>query len=820
MSPEPAAKAKSSHLFLVEDYLGEERKSLDEILRMPIFRIVDEGHEKLGAFYNLKWNDLMEMDFEHASRVAARHQEILSKGSAELIEKVAHLQAGEVLKNANGNGSSRLDTLNYLKHLVQNNKLNPLVYDEIVAGENEAVDFQRVVRTNTGKYYTKGGMLFEKVKIYPGNYKVREFTSFYSDEKIKKIAEAAQRFYFETAGYVKERLKAAEMTDDGKYLLERIGRLEAINPLNSDKKMVHNILVEGRDMKDELAMENPSVDERVRYMEEITSIDLIMAYFSREFQATDDGRKMYRSPGLMSRLTGKKICNPKDYRVFLAEKIIIPADSVLRERLESSKILDSKGKIHDQKSFKVFYKEGTDIGNVLGLLGINGSHKTEHDFFCVGDFNLGNVMVKNDNGRRDYTIIDFDNAKEDNIASSLFKRWMNSGIFDVGESKVMSNGINAENYLLDSAYKTIEALHRATGQGIMSREIFEEEYKLQKKLYLLNKARRYKTMESKDKNPEKMKDYMGYHFTLFANELLKEGKVKDMGDSRLEYLVKLFGKPLDEKEMVRIKESYDPDFSSHEELSPLVFRDLDKEIDKQIKQYRLQRGLKKAKMAAAVGTGIIALAGLGLLVNNLYNKTQDLNQDKEIAEWMPIFTYLEKNSVGGFQRYQKYTMFNRYEMIFQDRRTAMAACLDLGAVYEAAEHEGMPINYNYIENFKGGSLMQFWIPYDKIEDYLEKNYPKVYWAIEDSSDDVLDSWMRNGAGQIADNKIKKLSMEARQKLEEKKKKQEMYLPMVGYIKDGKAELGPDKPYECSSTMIMELHRRGKLSEGAEKQCFK
>ncbi|PIN86578.1 hypothetical protein COV19_03600 [Candidatus Woesearchaeota archaeon CG10_big_fil_rev_8_21_14_0_10_44_13] len=750
--------------------------SLDEILAMNPAEAVRQDPEIMEAFYRLSWDEVMQMGFDQAAKVADIHERIFWKGTKEQIDRIADMHAYEVLpkfrEKRRKKIKSGLDIFNYLKKLKEEGELNPVVFDSVISDEKKALSFQRIIRTNTHKYYAKGGLLFETAIKYPNGFVVREFSSFYSDDETRKIAEAAQRFYHSAAGYAKNILSRDGPAEHERYLLDKISLLETINPLDSAKGMIHNVYVGGRDMKDELSAKNPSVDERVKYLEEITSIDLIMGYFANEFRKTEDGRKLYRKPGIMGSIRRKSLFKPLDSRIYVAEKILIPTDHFLKEVLTDKRIIRPDGRIKDPKAFSVFYDEGTDLAMIFELIGIGEGKTFPMTSFCVGDFNLGNMMVKDKDGKRAYTAIDFDSSREDSIVSALFKRWANAGIFDIGEPMLMSDSKKAEDHLLDSAYKTLDMLTRCSNGVLPSKEDFLEEYRTQKKIYLLYKAKRYRSLESKDSNPEKMRCFSRYYFTLFVKELIKEGKIDDKDPYLIDYIARIFGKPFSDREMKGIKVAEDPDFASHEEISPLAFRDLDREISQQIRKYRIDRIKDRAKKFGLVGLVISVLTGLGTSTYFYHNKTADLAEDKEMAEWIPLFKYLNNSATNGLPDYHKYKRFSIYEEMFGDRMTAMAACVDLFAVYDAAKRAGLQIPYEVIEDYRGaseGSKRNFILPYDSIEPYLEEYHPKVSRVVNNSSPIIMDSWMFTDAYKIQKEEIKKLSSEARQNLDAQNK---------------------------------------------------
>lgn len=312
------------------------------------------------------------------------------------------------------------------------------------------------------------------------------------------------------------------------------------------------------------------------------------------------------------------------------EKNILPADAELSKQLRDAKMLDKEGKLVNGSAAALM--SNPQIRGVIELLGEREMDRAEGFGFSMGDLNPGNVMAYKNGGLE---FVDFENCKLAQATSLLFPRWVRAGVYGPDGSAVKVGETDAEERLLSESYEHYKRLTIDGMNSGMSQSRFRAGFQKHKTAFLLQIARRYKKYEKIDADPNRMRALKRYYYSWFVKELEKQGKVNGADDNRLDYLNRLFEKPLLKDEMVRVFEKSDPAFSYRSELSP-VTENLEKKIQedrkKTVDDYRRKKTLKQILKAAAVGAAGAAILYFGWTAYRAEKRSEEFRQKIERIE--------------------------------------------------------------------------------------------------------------------------------------------------------------------------------------------
>lgn len=455
------------------------------------------------------------------------------------------------------------------------------------AGRVEPVRFSRRRNYNTGTDLFCRGYLIEELLVLP-NSKIRIFHNISNDPSRALMMALSQTFLDKLAGYS----KAAGRAD----ALEGFRTRE---PLSVQKNAVHNLYLDAKDLKSTL--KESTLEERIELMRRVSLIDLTLHSHSRGYMGSDEGKTASLKPReWRSLLRRRPLFGGYDFTLETLEKIILPADSELSKQLREAKMIDGRGKLMNGSAAALM--TNPQIKTALELLG-TFEKSDEPIGFSMGDLNPGNVMVYKDGG---IEFIDFEHCKMAPVTSLLFPRWVRGGVYGADGAAVKIAEGDAEKRLLEESYK-----HHSKIMPGHSREDFLAGFQKHKTAFLLQMARRYKKYEKIDSNPDRMRALKRYYYSWFAGELEKQGKVSGADDARLDYLNRLFEKPLSREEMTAVFNEANPAFSYRSELSP-VTENLEKKIQddrkKTVEGYR-----RKKTLRSIVNTAVVGLAGAAML---------------------------------------------------------------------------------------------------------------------------------------------------------------------------------------------------------------
>jgi hypothetical protein len=336
-------------------------------------------------------------------------------------------------------------------------------------------------------------------------------------------------------------------------------------------------------------------------------------------------------------------------------------------------------------------------------------------------------MIAEQDGKRQYTHIDFERSREDTLESLLFKRWAQSGIYDhTGNSHPTKEGRKAEDALLDAAYTTIETLHTIEGKEQPSRQEFTEEFRIQKKKHLLRLARRYKGFQYHEKKyPERLRANKRFFYTLFVYELTKEGKVVGLDDPQLKYLNTLFEEPLTLEAMKEISERHNPSFSSQEEISPLDVKDVKSTIDGLVDQYRTRRNVQTASRWAVRIGALALIAGVAVAGHLGYKAYQETDTKREEAT--RSLRYKERVEtlfrIDGAQKDTIAEIGERHLRVLEerlgDKKTARAAYIDYYPTYEAIQESNGRTDWKTVGEYLRTHNIELYFTATSNEGYID-----------------------------------------------------------------------------------------------------
>ena len=736
------------------------------------------------------WEELDDLSFDNLIELAERHKETLTSGQKADIERIAHLHARDLLPEAASTEADWPQVLQYIQQMLETGELDPLTVEEIHKTNGSAPGFQRLKADKaTYKQYGDSGSLMESVRYYPSGTKVRTFHSVFKYAEQWEKATKGQEFFHALVASIKTRFDPASyLTDDEQYVADRIAKAAPIRPLNSANRVLDNIFVNGEDLQDYLRKQDPSVDERTRMLSEIADIDLITAFFSRKFKETAEGKTLYRK-GALGR---KKRFEGRDYRREVFEDIFLRVDKKFFRELADNGIISTAGVVMNEKEFNIFYDGDSDQAKALALIGISPDNIERQQFFTSYDLNLGNVMVADQAYQQAYTSIDFEFAQEDSLESLLFRRWAQSGIYDhKGSSKELEDGKTAEEHLLDSAYQTLDTLTRREGDTPITRDGFLEEFRMHKKKQLLRLARRYRSFEEKDADPEQMRAHSRYFYTLFVYELAKEGKIVGTDDEQLDYLNSLFEEPLTLEEMAEMAERYEPSFSSQGEVNPLNMKDVASQNLELIERYNSNRTWNRIKRIATWGTLALVLIGGAVAAKLGYDHLEEVDQqnaelqrDNSLNSRVLTLAKIDGASRDTNARLAQWRI-EELERRYGDSTTARAFYLDPILTYEAMQETGSTDWETLTEYF-----------YDAHDPENGRNFLGIVFALQ-YNDGYIDNFAYTDSEshrRIAREGIDeqeaeaRAAYEARQAAESSKQRNCITLPAIGTI-DGEGNVG-------------------------------
>ncbi len=706
---------------------------------------------------NYSWNEIFELPFDD---IKTLHKEELDAytGSKTPDGKRAHSQhlVLDVLNEVVGE-DDRLNILKYLDQMIDEG-LDPVVVNEIQELNGGAPRFSRIkTDKSTAKNYNDDGMLIEAARFYPGGTVVRTFHSVFDDAEDWELATRGQQFYRSLVDFIRD--GQVEMSSG---IAAKLRRAAPIRPLHSGNNVLHNVFVNGKDLQEAFSDDSITIDDRVQVLSEVTGIDLVTSYRSRDFMRTRQGRRLSNK----GRVFRKPVFMAKDYRREVFEDILLKCDPEFRQHLIDKGVITTSGVLHDEKAFAVFYDAGDERSAVLDLIGIDGDSTPEQVYFTPWDLNLGNVMVTGEGDDRRYTHIDFERSRLETLESLLFKRWAQSGIYDHrGGSHVLEDGTPAEQALLDDAYHTVTELFTQDGKDTPSREEFDSSFRMNKRKQLLRIARRYLSLEKKrGHDADRMESSRRYFYTLFAQELVKDGKIEGLEDPKLDYLNSLFDTPLEEGDMAEIAERFNPSFETNEEVSPydvinmrrkndeLIGRHDEVQKKEKIKRRLLRYGIPAAAFAVAIGSGIAAYG-----FSHLNDKVNELEAQSEVERWMPVLTAELGGTRGGLERTNMTFIYSRYYQTFHDPETAAAACLNLGSVIDAARESGVDIDMDLLrgsaaDHPRASHMDHPPVPYARISQALY-DIDLHTWSAVNEARGLTDNWMRIDGLDRADDAV-------------------------------------------------------------------
>lgn len=708
--------------------------------------------------------------FDTLRLLADDHEQILRTGSQNEIRSIAHLHALELLPEVERYASLWGHVLSYIDQMLEKGEIDPLTVREIHKTNGNAICFSRIKTDKpTGKLYNDSGLLLEAVRMYPSGSVVRTHHSTFKNHDLWDKAMNGQDFFYALVEFVNGRLGSRNiLTEDEHYVAEILEKAAPICPLlEATPSVLSNVFVNATDLQDTFKRQEPSIDERVEILSEVTDIDLVTAYFSREFKKTKRGKLFYKKDFWKKRFT------PKDYRREVFEEILLGADKEFFAELVDNGVISTAGRVSDEKAFKVFYEADDERTKVLRLLDIVDSGLDEQHYFAPFDLNLGNVMLAENDGMRRYTHIDFESSREDCLEAVLFNRWAESGIYDhKGSSFVLENGVKAEDALLDRAYSTLTRVCRMNDEEAPSKEDFMFRFNRQKKKQLLRLARRYKALAEKDeKSSQRLHAHKRYFYTLLVYELGKEGKVIGVDDPELNYLNSLFEEPLTQEEMREVAQKYNPSFKSQDEISPIDAMDVEARNKELIGKYHSRRRIGKCKKWL-IGAGSVATCLGAILGFKAYEETQA--QRSNIAErvefdqrFLQLFK-IRKNVAMDSTEVISSKVLIELENEFGDEQTANAAFLDYSVVYEAIQVTGKK-DWKSLEDYFRQKSKQFWenkysgIDSDDLSDPDFYHYFDKWQAILISTNSGMRGIVDNWAFQYRDSEARKYLDELRAK---------------------------------------------------------
>jgi len=660
--------------------------------------------------------------YEHHQRVIAMQTSRPDAETSSNWERIAHLHVAPPESETN-------QKIRLLGALGQIARHSPVTKEQVetVRDSPWKLKFSRYrPDTTAGMNIHDRGRLMEAVYAWKNgkanfDLVVRLFTHRFNDKARKKTAEDGQRFYYALAEYAAARYQDPS-NEFEEHLHGKISRLRAINPVSSTRTTIDNIFLDqevGREL-----LERCPIERRIEVTRQISDIDLIMAYLSREYRQTTEGRKLYHSKNWIGRRTRPNF-KTRDERSDIVFDMLAAVDTQFRDVLQERNILDEHGKlaVKDDSMLEVFYSADSEQGKVLELLDARQTTQQEQ-VLTPDDLHSRNFLMNRK--AKTYTVLDFDCTQEDSLMSILFKRWISTGVYEHREKQYdFEQDRKTESELLHNSYSTYCALEQTHDRQPMPFERFEKEFYREKKRQLLRLARRYKLFQqTTSKEKEKMAKLSNYYFSLLAEQLVHEGKIESYEDPKLDYLTSLFGKPLSGTSLAQEFQEATPHFATLSTVSPFEPTDLEAKViqdaTEHADRYLQQARDRNLRIKLGVGAIILAINGLiGTAINQYwsYAKIRDQKQVEEIKhEYQKQLTRISL-VLRGAEAYDNEEIWikellPRLAKKIPDSATRYAIVFDKSATFDAIAHSGGRTDYK------------------SIKPYLKENHPELVDAVK------------------------------------------------------------------------------------------
>lgn len=164
--------------------------------------------------------------------------------------------------------------------------------------------------------------------------------------------------------------------------------------------------------------------------------------------------------------------------------------------------------------------------------------------------------------------------------------------------------------------------------------------------------------------------------------------------------------------------------------------ELVKRVNKAVKQYDKTRPKARAIRYGLMAAGLALMVGAGGFAINSHQKERELEAKIEEAQKKLSLeeklgyarNYLSGTfSRGGDMNALAYNQLDTWNLIFGDKKMAIAAYLNDKAVAEAVAASGGKEDFEAISGF------------------LEKNHPDIYWGVKKVTDDYIDNFVFMGS---------------------------------------------------------------------------
>lgn len=464
--------------------------------------------------------------------------------------------------------------------------------------------------------------------------------SVYGHSFIRNLKSLVERTYFDYTN------------PDHALIRDIFKRLKPVDIRFADKGTLGITFINANNVLEEFEHNQAGLNDRLSYLKEISDINLAVGVLGNYFED-----RLTRKPGIISRL--------KDYfsRPNLTRQSVI-ADEFWEKFYNRIDTKLTKKEIEGTKhAFELFFRGGSsrtsdEFGKpseityyenvpqpimrfqefidaeVLNVIEDNDACYAQNDAIPTNQMVMHDKNLATNNGSdRIYSLIDFEVFGKSLLQRMFVDLWSNSGIHDYKGEPLSINGRSIEDELLSHALESYKALKRVAGKepSIDDEKHFIDTYQKSKIQGNLLWAARFKKAanearkRSLDENARKLDDGARYFYTLSLREMEKQGligKDKGLDALKLEYAHEIFGKPMQDAELLRtwselnlknrlstVYHLQEP-FGSHQKLEEMV--------------EKYEKSLKKASLRkkAYLGLGLIGLTLLPVISKQLVSVVQ------------------------------------------------------------------------------------------------------------------------------------------------------------------------------------------------------